>query len=376
MPGGDAGWRWQARFALVQIVLLAVYSSAIVALAVFGLAHGERTGEWRPLWGTLFGAIFTLCLPLFVWLRFGYPGIHARKSTRLRLMQTPADVKLLPVAADQPAALTPDELAGLPRGFVGVRIVGDAAEQAWRGSKSTFQLVISCALMLALTYVAGYASMPNLFDARIGPVPVFLIWIGCMLLLLAPTSIGPLVSSLTGQSGVHWDERGLRYRRGPLGLRSAVLPWGQILAVLHQDFNLAWSPAMRHIYPMYTPDGVFTWGYNPTRRGAAHEEGDERLLRLILTKTGLPLREPVAADVMRELPVPPIPFPGSGRLARVVASATEERLPPEAADRLRATLPAERELRRGRALVCMSFVPALLLAVLYLVGLGMQLLGR
>ena len=60
----------------------------------------------------------------------------------------------------------------------------------------------------------------------------------------------------------------------------------------------------------------------------------------------------------------------------MVAAATLEHMPSEAAERFRATLPTEREERGGRALVRLSFAPALVFALLYSAGFGMQVFGR
>src|SRR5579884_2939050 len=153
MNANGTGARWQGRFAVVRIIVFGMYSCAVVALAAYGLVHGARMDEWRRLWATLYAAVFTLFLPAFVWLRFGYLGINARKSARWRAAQLPADAELLPVAADQPAPLTPEELATLPRGFTAVRTVDTSTEQVWRGAWGTFQTVLICGLMLSLTYV-------------------------------------------------------------------------------------------------------------------------------------------------------------------------------------------------------------------------------
>ncbi|WIG57617.1 MAG: hypothetical protein OJF49_000362 [Ktedonobacterales bacterium] len=288
-------------------------------------------------------------------------GSHYQKfivaSWALRETAASGDDTLIPLADEQPVSLLPEELAAEPPAFPRPRWIDDTHMLAYQ---TVFPLVVIpfaflplYAEPLAYTFY-GRSAMTSVM---IGPVPLLY----CILLIplgMALTSVAIAAASLTFPS-LLVDEDGLSWQYGRFRKKTERVRWDDVRSFIRIDRR---DPTLYKPQPAYILEGghaTLAWGYVVGYR-SPHEDRDTTYLeRLIVTRTGLPLRDATLFAV--RLGRAAGGFIGDAWADRLFVRKGS-RLPelPTGLAQALAISPAQR--RRARLMLLLSFAPLLVYA--------------
>lgn len=203
---------------------------------------------------------------------------------------------------------------------------------------------------------------PNAAKAQIGPIPFFVLPIMLAVLQLAMLNLRAIA---TARKSVTADEYGLHLGPTLLRRRREDIPWSSARSLVKLDLR---NSTMLRPSPMYlldAGDAIFTWGDSFLKYGAyADPKPGLEIARLIVTRTGLPLRDGTAtAFTVAHLLGGAIGGVSPRRIARKLALGHNL---PTAADVLarRGIVPPARE-RRHRRLRHLALLPIVCLVLLY-----------
>lgn len=130
---------------------------------------------------------------------------------------------------------------------------------------------------------------PNAAKAQIGPIPFFVLPIMLAVLQFAMLNLRAIA---TARKSVTADEYGLHLGPTLLRRRREDIPWSSARSLVKLDLR---NSTMLRPSPMYlldAGDAIFTWGDSFLKYGAyADPKPGLEIARLIVTRTGLPLRD-------------------------------------------------------------------------------------
>jgi hypothetical protein len=292
----------RARFFFTGLaVLAALMYIASWLYAANRLWVAQQSGGWSWFWDAYKLHLGVVGIPLFVYFLGGLLTATIDQALAMRHAVEVSDATMAPIAPDQPLPLSANEmLKGQVRFVSLVR-----PEQSFARRQ---QITPAIYFFVFGSVCAGFAA---LFLALAGELAVLGPWfaipiivvifvamtlvcvaMGVLMLLRARRSLSPL--NLTADEwGLAWDSARVRRRR----MRIA---WHEARAFFQTVPGLLAGATARTIYVLDAGDAVLAWALassaTPAERAAS-----ERLSRLIVTRTRLPLRS-VALDLLHAVP--------------------------------------------------------------------------
>lgn len=124
------------------LVVDSLFAVAALALAAVMLARALATGAWGSFWFSSVVALLA-CVFLIAQAFGGSPPNPSPLLWSLRRAAAAGDAEIVPLAAQQPAALSPDELVAGPRRLRGVYRLDDPA----RSKMTLVQSLVASAVL-------------------------------------------------------------------------------------------------------------------------------------------------------------------------------------------------------------------------------------
>ncbi len=301
-PGETRRRRWRLA-GVVALTLAGLAGFAIVWWVVVGAAiYGWQTTNWDPFQAAelapQFLAFMALVLPILT--LFGLP---LRRDEIRRVLDAIAagDQRIAALVTPQPEPLPSPELAPGPESFRRLR-----ALPSWSEDRNFLPLlppILAQPIIIAFGFLQPALDdglTLNLFGVPIRDVfaAVGVFSIASYLLVLIFFIRGP------GRWRVTADDFGMRWRRGRWRRAETQAPWGSVRSFFAHE---SYSP-VRTAYVLDTSSAVLGWVLTSSSKADENRES-ERLVRLIVTHTRLPLRylsplAPGAAQAQGEVPLP------------------------------------------------------------------------
>lgn len=324
-PGGDfdghpstglapspALWRFGERTLAAGLATLVVAYVGVAAFAAWQFwraGHTAADQDWQRLMITLIILFFvavayagaTIVGPTLVRLR---PFVRQMRAENDRGQQAAiaGDGQLAPLATGQPEPLLASEI---PVGTVKFGPFGSWRRRRTRPSiaQSLVVVVIASGMIAAVVMVPGLVPFGEEFPS----IPLangFAILIVGLAALIGLTSVAQIVLSVWmlahggGDPVPHFaaDDWGMRQLGGRRG-RNQPIPWHEIRAFYQAEDRLRLSgsqitpgPAQQTTYTVDTGDRQLRWSIWDDSTPAQRADG-ERLCRLVVTRTRLPLRD-------------------------------------------------------------------------------------
>lgn len=272
-------------------------------LAAFGSAYtlwwfASNWQSWA-IWQKVCFAVYT---PFMLWIILSIARRESRGWSQLRtgalaLRQAveEGDEQIAPLAAEQPASLTS---ADFPTGPERISLFGN-----WRNSAGG----VATIGVLLLLFLSGYIILlvtlleNSIFDhLPTAPLIILIILLSVFGLAAFVSGAGGIfalfaVYSIRRHAYVVADESGVRWWRRAWGKRSSLfIPWDAARSFFMFTYPGQKAGSWHRFYVLDAHDALLFWhiSYRTTPRIlAAHE----RLNRLIVTRTRLPLRDLSAA---------------------------------------------------------------------------------
>lgn len=269
------------------------------AFAALQLLDAWRSGQWDGFWATAFGILqfWPLLQLLSIYRQWRDAQQIRRGAAIMRRAALAGDERLAPDAGDQPAPLT-----GLdyPTGTVTIAPLRRAP-----GARSGASAVIGAILVVfgvLLLLLGGIAAAVLVSTPGGGqplgpygiPASVAVAGVGALLVTLGITFVvrrGHARGAIT----VTADEFGLAWAPAGDNRRPASTPWMAARAFYTLTYATATSALQQHhAYILEADDTLLAWTVRHTA-SEAERRAAERLSRLIVTRTRLPLRDVTSA---------------------------------------------------------------------------------
>lgn len=296
--------------ALVRLQVAAVLILTLVAAISIAATWYART--YIAL-GTMLAAIvssalslmFVALLPLAVWaLLSGWQRKAVLVTFALRSIAASGDERM-PAVIDQPAPLDTEHLAGELR--VGQLHWLDKPRAVRRQLAFTLLLLLTADVAVPLTaapkwrWAGPLAVVRPAFDLLPAPYGSgYLVWNAVYVCGAALCTILLFSWLFSGYRDVMASDEGLRWTTGWPRKRTMRIAWDEVRSFTRLEFRHKWSPKPHTTYVLDCGRAILSWGYDPIWRNDEFPVETRLLARLIVTRTGLPLRQatPFAAEVL------------------------------------------------------------------------------
>jgi hypothetical protein len=289
----------RARFIFTGLAVLAALMYIASWLdAASRLWAVRQSGDWSGFWDAYKSHV---SIALFLGSIYSVSAVLTGGFNQVLAVRRTVEVSnttIAPVAPDQPLPLSPDEM---PKGSV--RFVSLVRSE--RAAARRLQIKPG---ILFFVMGAGCAGLAVLFlalasELALGPWLTVIVLIlfamtlgsvatGVLMLLRARRSYSPLQLA-ADEWGLTWDSARVRRYR-------IQIAWHEAQAFFRATLGPSAGATARAIYVLDVGDAVLAWALPPSAT-PEEREASERLSRLIVTRTRLPLRS-VALDLL--LPVP------------------------------------------------------------------------
>lgn len=287
----------------VAVVLSLVVYATTAAGGLLGLWWAWRSDNWSGFWASSEVLVVWCALPLILLLTarrtLAPPSETIRRSAQsLREVAAQGDDRLAPPTLLQPVPL---DGAALPAGPLRIGPLKPLAASPYGSAVAILLVVLFSSVvffpMLTLS-VDGPATFVD-FVPWAGAIPFLIMVVVIVSLPLGSRSVNRQRLYVTV------DERGLEWQTGGRGRKRQRLmrvEWDQVRSLSRFGFNPfgAFGPTL---YMVDTPDGQLLWTAGAAGSAASEQAqaASEMLLRVVVTRTGKPLRDlsAVASELAR-----------------------------------------------------------------------------
>lgn len=300
-PGEMRRRRWRLS-GVVAVTLAGLAGFAIVWwVAVQAALYGWQTTNWDPSQTAELALPFlgftVLALPILSLFRL---PLGSREIRRILDAIAVGDQRVVALVTPQPEPLPSPELAPGPESFRRLR-----ALPSWSEDRNFLPL------LLILVQPSGFAFqfLQSAFDEGLA-VSLFGVPIRNVIAGVAVLSIASYLLALillipgSGRWRVTADDFGMTWQRKRSRRGQAHVPWGSVRSFFAHE---SYSP-FRTTYVLTTDNAVLGWALTSNSKADENAES-ERLVRLIVTHTRLPLRylslrAPSAAQAQEQVALP------------------------------------------------------------------------
>lgn len=290
------------RFAVIGAVVTLLCGLGVYGFSVFNAYQGWITGAWENLdWPTAV-ALPTIFLVWGVVVLCADLRPYRAASAELRRMLAGESGDALPLVSMQPVPIQPGEYFPLPATVGPLHGLRDASQIASLRSAQTVRLffVVIFAFLVVpeeSSFITTYLSTRDTTSLIVLVVASAVIVAVALWLLMLSARTSRHIVSLSRGLAVTVDADGMRWYDTRTDGRAQTLAWGEISAFLLVWLGNAQGTDSGWAYLLLAERTalLWTWPRYPTSEESA---AIERLNRLIVTRTHLPLRDgtwPVAA---------------------------------------------------------------------------------
>jgi hypothetical protein len=279
------------------VVVMWVASLALLGLALWSLWNAWQTGDWKAYWDHVRNLLqllfFSSYFMLFAWaplkpLREAIVGLRRAAAT--------GDERLAPPVDIQPVPLTDVEMP------IGETTLGPL--RGLRDGRRAGSMLFAGAFFMLMAVLLGILDMGELtwLIGILGAGPRTLDWAAVVLastfillwlitFALLGTAVFLIVWARRVRRGLYItaDELGVRWKDTRWRTGRRAIPWHEAISFVSIAYRVQREPE-RRVYALNTADDTLFWAVGPD---ASEEDrvAAQRLCRLIMTRTKLPLRD-------------------------------------------------------------------------------------
>ncbi len=267
----------------LAVGLQVLFMVTLIATAAIAARLAWDIQDWSAFWIAMFAALFLLAI--FIWLPFSVGVVTPRSlwaARQLRSVLARVNDRLAPPLVLQPQSVPTGELPAEPQvlGRLGVPMV--------TRSRNTRGSAILAILFIALFVVPGLAG-PFIYGHTLIALALGLFW---FVILMALPIGAAIIGARRNRVSVTVDSTGVTWGRPTEPPQR--LNWGEMRSLVRLPQSTSTSnTSTATIASTYvaTGDAVsLVWTVTPLEKAESFD-ASERLLRILVTQTGLPLRD-------------------------------------------------------------------------------------
>lgn len=358
-------WRLRRTLTTDRVALLCLVAPFCFLVPADYLAHPDVVDATIGICSLSLGGLLLVFLPLVVALRF--TNSHTRfalASWALRQAARSGNDDMMAPTVDQPRLATTDGPALDRHGVKNVRWLDN-----YRGGRLrcvvgllAISIQFPCLVLLPISLIDSWSGWSVGTTRSLPPHIAFLSVIEFVSVVVV-SGIIPAVVFLALQRlrTVSADDEGLSWKAGLLSSRRERIAWSQARSFVKVSFHNQALSGSQTAYILDASAAMLQWGHDPIYGVTRNEAGAKRLVALVASHTGLPLRAatPLAKDVAKTLGG----FNGNN-WAKKLAVSSGEPLPPRIAGLAGAFDALAIRRTRFWLLVGLACLPALVYCVL------------
>lgn len=333
--------RARARLEPAAVLFFALSAAVLVAWAWYVRSYGSPRDALGAIVSYSISLMFVAIVPFGVWSQLS----NAARKLELALFElrraAASGDERMPAVIDQPAGLDTADFDG-ERTFEPLRWLDRPYAIARQMAAILLLVMPSVALMIG-SYHGWAWSGPLAFLRPVHGALPGIPWYAQYAVSAVVASVYLFVVVLvlfSGMSGmtVTADAQGIRWTTGRRRTRTMQIAWHEVHSFTRLEFRHKVSPKPHTTFVLDCGRAILSWGYDPIWHGDQFPVESRLLARLIVTHSGVPLRQatPFAAEVLREVgavrarwwerrlqmprgtPVPP-PLPGLAAAFRLLS---------------------------------------------------------